>query len=420
MKRKIVFTVFFILTVLAQKQGFAQVAHSQKFLVQIGIADTLFSEILNEEREIWVKFPEYYNTELSKKYPVVYVLDGGVQLKTLATVCANYEGHYLPDMFLVGISNRNNRTRDLTTSEVKMRYGFPVREETGGAEKFTQFIEKELIPFIEKKYPTTSYRTLVGHSYGGLFTINTLINHKNLFENYIAIDPSLDWDNQKLLKTAKEKLLAEDFTGKSLFVTLSAGSLHMQKEEITLDNIMQDTSEYTLFARSIIEFSEFTKSQKQNDLNFSWSAYKNDIHGTVPLPSMRDGLIFLFEWYQLQSFWKFNNPETPVNELVELIKKREKILTAHFGYPSVPMEEELLNMSAYMALQSGQPEKAYAFFKLAIDYFPESANAYDSMADYYEAQNDFENAQKNVEKAFELSGKDYYKNRIEEFKEKKK
>ncbi len=47
-----------------------------------------------------------------------------------------------------------------------------------------------------------------------------------------------------------------------------------------------------------------------------------------------------------------------------------------------------------MSLQSGQPEKAYAFFKMAIDYFQESVNAYDSMADYYEWQNDFRNALK--------------------------
>jgi len=260
----------------------------------------------------------------------------------------------------------------------------------------------------------------VGHSYGGLFTINTLIYHPHLFENYIAIDPSLDCDNQKVLKSAKEILKKENFDGKSLFVTLSAGSLHMQNEEITLDNVMQDTSEYTLFTRSITEFSEFASHQKQNGINFSWKTYENDIHGTVPLPSMRDGLIFLFEWYQLKSFWKYNNPETPVGELVKLVREREKTLTKHFAYPCAPLEEELLNMTAYMALQSDQPEKAYAFFNLAVEYYPQSANAYDSMADYFETQNDFENALKNVEKAYELSRKDYHKNRIDEFKKKLK
>lgn len=109
-------------------------------------------------------------------------------------------------MILVGISNQDHRTRDLTTSQISNRNGAPMNEETGGAETFLSFIEKELIPEIDKSYATTGYKTLIGHSYAGLFTINALIKHPHVFNNYIAIDPSLDWDNQKLLKQAKEKI----------------------------------------------------------------------------------------------------------------------------------------------------------------------------------------------------------------------
>lgn len=63
-----------------------------------------------------------------------------------------------------------------------------------------------------------------------------------------------------------------------------------------------------------------------------------------------------------------------------------------------------------------QPEKAKMYFELTIDYYPGSANAYDSMADYYEAQGDFANAIRYATKAFELSGNDIYKNKIEELK----
>ena len=55
-------------------------------------------------------------------------------------------------------------------------------------------------------------------------------------------------------------------------------------------------------------------------------------------------------------------------------------------------------------------------FELAIEYYPESANVYDSMADYYEAQGDIDNAIKFVRKASELSDDSYYKNRIEALK----
>ena len=382
------------------------------------IIDTLYSEALEEYREYWIKLPEGFNPKSPEQYPVVYLIDGFSLRQNLECIYDNYWGHYLPKMILIGISNKSNRKRDLTTSEIKTRRGSQFYGESGGAENFTQFIEKELIPFIDQKYPTTTFRTLIGHSYGGLFTINMLINHKHLFNNYIAIDPSMDWDNQKLLKQAKEKLLTESFQDKSLYVSLAAEQLHMWDEEINMENILADSSEFTLFARSIIEFSRFTESQKKNGLNFSWKVYHEDLHGTVPLPTIRDGLVFLFKWYQFKSPQKYNNPETPIEELIELLKKQEEIYSKHFGYPYPPMIEEMLTGYGYMNMQMGQNEKAIMFFKMNIDHYPDSPSGYIAMADYYEANNDYASALEFVTKAFELSGEHDYQERIKELKKK--
>ena len=375
--------------------------------------DTLFSKTLDEYREFWVKLPENYDFNNNQEYPVVYLLDGISLQNSLETVYDNYWGHYLPHMILVGISNRTNRTRDLTTSKVNMRRGSSFNKESGGAENYTEFMENELIPYIDNKYKFLGHRTLIGHSYAGLFTINMLINHKHIFQNYIAIDPSLDWDNQKLLKEAKEKLTSESYKGKSLFVSLAAEQLHIWDEEVTMENIMNDSSEFTLFARSIIEFSNYTKSQKKNGLNFSWKVYNEDLHGTVPLPSIRDGLIFLFEWYQFKSPQKYNNPATPIEELVSLLKKQEQIYSQNFGVPTAPMISELLSGYGYMNMQMEQYEKAFMFFQMNIKYNPKNPTAYEAMADFYEFQKDKENTLKYLNKAFNLSGENYYKLKIE-------
>jgi len=398
---------------MVKQQAIAQTTVSQTEQFQNRIVDSIFSKTLNENRDFWVRLPDNFQPDNDEKYAVIYLMDGFSLESSLEAVYDNYWGHYLPHMILVGISNRSNRTRDLTTSQIKMRRGIAMDNETGGAETFTKFMEKELIPYIDSKYPTSGYRTLIGHSYAGLFTINILINHKHLFQNYIAIDPSLDWDDQKLLKEAKEKLSTESYEGKSLYVSLAAEQLHMWNEEITMQNIMDDSSEFTLFARSIIEFSNYTKSHKQNGLNFSWKVYNEDLHGTVPLPSIRDGLIFLFEWYQFKSPQKYNNPETPLEELIALLKEQEQIYTEHFGVPTAPMIDEMLNGYGYMNLQMGQPKKAFMFFEMNIKYNPTNANAYDSMAEYYESQNDKKNALKYLNKAYEISGDQYYKERIE-------
>jgi predicted alpha/beta superfamily hydrolase len=396
----------------------AQPDDIQSQIKVLEVVDTIFSNTLGEDRAFWVKLPENYDPKSETKYPVIYLLDGFFLKNSLEAVYMNYWGHYLPHMILVGIDNSTNRTRDLTTSHIDMLHGGPIAFETGGAENFTQYIENELIPYIDKTYPSTPYRTLIGHSYGGLFTINMLVNHRHVFENYIAIDPSIEWDDQKLLIQAKERLKTENYQGKSLFVSLAAEQLHMQNEQVTMENIMEDTSEYTLFARSIIDFSTFAASHKDNGLNFSWKVYPEDLHGTVPLPSIRDGLIFLFEWYQFKSSQKYNNPGTSAEELKRLLKKQEQIYFTHFGYHFPPMIEEMLNAYGYMYLQMGQDEKAHMFFKLNIDYYPKSANAYDSMAEYYETKKEYSKALKYVMKAHELSPDEYYKKRIEALKRK--
>ena len=377
------------------------------------IKDSIYSKTFNESKNIWVKLPKNYNPESPEKYPVVYLLDGFSLRNTLETVYNNYSGHYLPHMILVGISNNTNRTRDLTTSQIKMRRGTEMDEDTGGSEKFTQYIENELIPYIDANFPTTNYRTLIGHSYAGLFTINMLINHNHLFQNYIAIDPSLDWDDQKLLKQAKEKLQTENFHGKSLFISLATEQLHMWNEKITIENIMEDTSEFTLFPRSIMEFSTFTEKHKESRLNFSWKVYPEDLHGTVPLPSMMDGMVFLFDWFQFQHPPKYNNPETTVDELRDLLNNQEKVYTANLGYAIPPMIEELFTGYGYMNMQMGFPEKAKLFFEMGVKYYPKSANAFDSLAEYYESVEDYSNALKNIKIAFELSGSDTHKKRME-------
>lgn len=316
----------------------------------------------------------------------------------------------MPEMILVGISNDTNRNRDLTTSPVDS----PWIKESGGADAFMAFIEKELIPFVEANYPVTNYRTLIGHSYGGLFTINALMNHSQLFDNYIAMDPSLDWDNQKLLKQSKDLMAGEKFKNKALFMSLG-GQLHHSDKSITIENVMKDTTDATLFPRSNIVFSDLVKANPANELTFEWKFYPNDLHGTITLPSIMDGLLGLFTWYQMEDTDRINSPDTSIEELSQIIKNRERKLQSHLGYMEPPYPEDLLIMSGYMNMDMQQPEKAKMYFDFCVEYYPESANAYDSLADYYVSQNDFKNALINVTKAYELSGDAYHKKRMEEF-----
>lgn len=146
------------------------------YLEKVGTLDSLYSEILGEYRSYYLQLPADYSANSNKKYPVAYILDGEVFLPTVHDVLRYYSGNRMPEMVLVGVANDKNRMRDLTTSKVSEMYGMPFDHENGEAEQFSQFLEKELIPSIEDEYSVTNYRTLIGHSYGGLFVLYSLIN----------------------------------------------------------------------------------------------------------------------------------------------------------------------------------------------------------------------------------------------------
>jgi hypothetical protein len=400
-----------------QQYTSGQTNQNNQFLQKVGALDSLYSNTLKETRKIYVQLPADYKPDENIKYPVVFVLDGEVFLPTVNDVQNYYSGGFTPEMVIIGISNDKNRMRDLTTSKVTEMYGMPFEQENGEAHNFSKFIETELIPFVENKYPVTNFRTLIGHSYGGLFALYSLVHHPELFSNYLVIDPSLDWDNQRLIREAKDKVSSANYKGKSLFMSL-AGHVQMQKAGMTLNEIKKDTTDATLFSRSNISFSEVLNQNKQNELAFEWKFYPRDLHGTIPFPSIMDGLISVFEWYQMENIDKYNMPTTTADEINKIVRYRQHKLETHFGYAVPPLPEFLINMQGYMSMDMDQMERAKMYFELTIEYYPNSPNSYDSMADYYERNGDIDNALKFVTKAYKISGDDSYKERIEALKKK--
>ena len=417
MKNRIKILLITGLAIFFQQFANAQTNQNNQFLQKVGALDSLYSKTLKETRKIYVQLPADYKPDENIKYPVVFVLDGEVFLPTVNDVLNYYSGGFTPEMVIVGISNDKNRMRDLTTSKVTEMYGSPFKQENGEAVNFSKFIETELIPFVENKYPVTNFRTLIGHSYGGLFALYSLVHHPQLFSNYLAIDPSLDWDNQRLIKEAKDKVSSANYKGKSLFMSLG-GVVYMQKSGMTLNEIKKDTTDFTLFSRSNIAFSEVLNQNKQNELAFEWKFYPRDLHGTISFPSIMDGLISVFEWYKTENIDKYNMPTTTADEINKIVRYRQHKLETHFGYAVPPFPEFLINMQGYMSMDMGQMERAKMYFELTIEYYPNSPNSYDSMADYYERNGDNDNAIKFVTKAYKISGDDSYKERIEALKKK--
>jgi predicted alpha/beta superfamily hydrolase len=100
--------------------------------------------------------------------------------------------------FLVGIENTQRR-RDLT-GPTENEEDRKIAPQVGGSAAFRTFIRSELMPAINARYRTTSETAIIGESLAGFFVVETLFLEPDLFDTYIAFDPSVWWNNGALLR----------------------------------------------------------------------------------------------------------------------------------------------------------------------------------------------------------------------------
>ncbi|GJL91318.1 alpha/beta hydrolase [Hyphococcus sp.] len=174
---------------------------------------TLRSDSLDEKRTIIVRTPPKFDPK--KTYPVVYVLDGEWNFEYVASYLDYMmDNEVYPDVIVTGVKNVN-RNRDYTPA------ADPYFDDTGGADNFLSFVEGGWIAYIDGKYPVSDERILVGHSFGGVFTLHALFSGRDLFSAYMAFGSSVWLGDNALIKEADAYFARDDV--KPAFVYMAAG-----------------------------------------------------------------------------------------------------------------------------------------------------------------------------------------------------
>jgi predicted alpha/beta superfamily hydrolase len=210
--------------------AFAALAHAQAQPSSVeraaplafGETFTINSKILSETRRINVYLPPGYQESAETRLPVLYMPDGGMAedfLHVAGLVQVSVGNGTMRPFLLVGIENTQRR-RDLT-GPTENENDKKIAPRVGGSEAFRKFIRDELMPQVKGRYRTTDERAIVGESLAGLFVVETFILEPDLFDTYIAFDPSLWWNNQKLLGDAGGRLRARSKPEKTLYLASS-------------------------------------------------------------------------------------------------------------------------------------------------------------------------------------------------------
>jgi predicted alpha/beta superfamily hydrolase len=389
----------------------------------IGKVDSITSKILKENRKIWIYLPASATDKKYQKqhYPVLYLLDAESHFSSVTGMIQQLSeangNTVLPEMIVVGIPNKN-RTRDLTpTNALTGPDGNknPSFEKSGGGEKFAAFMEKELIPYIDSLYAPSPLRTIIGHSFGGLTVMNLLVHHPGLFNQYIAIDPSMWWDRRKLLNETKAAMLDKRFDRQSLFVaianTMTAG---MDTSKVT-----SDTTGNTEHIRSILAMNKVIKYGPDNGLRYDYKYYNNDNHGSVPLIAEYDALHFLYEGFGLsqEEINALTDAKSTINP-VQFLTDHYQSFSQKSGITILP-PESFVNETGMYAMEEKQPERAFALFSLNLRNYPKSFSAHYSMGNYYESNNDKKKAIGYYSKALAIQDNEETRMKLKKLKESK-
>jgi len=236
-----------------------------------GKRDSITSAVLKEKRIIQVVLPRNYKPGSKEKYDVLYVLDDG-NTRTINNVQQFIEDEaYMPPTIIVGVLN-TDRNRDFLPTHVADT------KTSGGADKFLQFFKDELIPYVNKTYPSNGDNTIFGHSFGGVFVTYALITEPQLFKSYIAADPSYWWDSGIMVKMTAAKLASLADLDKTFYISGREGE--------------------AFSGMGIPPMEDLLKKAAPKGLTWKVIAYPDETHGSVRLKSMYDGLKFSYAGYR--------------------------------------------------------------------------------------------------------------------------
>jgi predicted alpha/beta superfamily hydrolase len=351
----------------------------------------LHSNILNEDRTIWVRTPHGYESG-KDVLPVLYLTDGDDHINEIGnSIDFLVNNGRIPPLIVVGIAN-TDRTRDLTPthSETKDSAGKETLPTSGGGDRFFDFIHTELMPEIEKRYRTAPYRIFAGHSLGGLMAIHILTSRPDMFQAYIAVSPSLWWEKQTTLHQAQAFFAAHDELNKTLFFSLGSEGTDMQAGFDGLNK--------TLTAKA------------PKDFRWESARFPDENHGSTVLRAHYAALRSIFAGWEMPR----DDNGMPIGGM-NGIEQHYRELSHNYGY-TVPVPENLINSLGYRLMADKKNEEAIAIFQRNVALYPGSANVYDSLADGYESAGKLDLALQNCQKAVEVGTKTNDRN-LEQFKD---
>lgn len=337
--------------------------------ILVGEKDSIISKTLNETRHFKIILPSSYKKYTKITYPVIYILDGDFLIQSTSGIIEYMsKTGEIPEFIQIYISN-SNRTKDFTPSHTTTNYekeNDPTLEDSGGGKKFLKFLNLELIPHINQSYRTNSFNTLIGRSFAGLIGGYDYLQTETELNSYILIDPSFWWDKQMVVQLV-DNVSRKSIENRRIYISSS--------DNFKFSNYIEE------IRNSQNSFYKKIHNQKIDSTKIRHDYFEKNTHGTVTIPSIYNGLTFIFAGYELKGM-KYRNADEITNHFVKFSKT--------YGAEFTPLE----GMINWLASIQNDKDKigALKLYELNAINYPNSINALLNLAEQYEERNMIEKA----------------------------
>jgi predicted alpha/beta superfamily hydrolase len=309
--------------------------------VIIGERYRIESKVLNETRSYIVHKPDGYDFS-NERYGVIVLLDGDANIQHVsasADILAR-TGRMMPTL-IVGIEN-TDRQRDFTPPITHNVNDHPAGK-VGGAKAFLAFVADELLPHLDRTYRTRPARILIGHSYGGLFVVYTLFNRPDVFKAYIAVSPSLWWDDQALAKQADKFVADHKDLRTALYMTMA-----------------NENGPMLGGAQKVIG----SLASSSGGIATVFQHWPEESHGSIVMRSVYEGLEWLSEIYYT------HDPAKAYEESgLDYFDKKFALISDYLGYEVKIPEHVLMQIHNYLVHRQ-RPEEALTVLHKVLQLYP--------------------------------------------------
>lgn len=204
----------------------AQLADPEGVPIVVGFMHRIYSSVYDRDQTITVRLPRGYTENPDRRYPVVFSVDGGPEqdFELLSGIAAEAEFSTSFEPFiLIGVKT-DDRYSQLTPPMTRLppkrlKENFGDRIKPDGAATFRRYLAEDVIPWATGRY-RADRKVLTAVSLGGLFVVDTFLEQPEMFDDYIALTPSLWWDGGRIADEAAANLAKQSPSDRRIYITM--------------------------------------------------------------------------------------------------------------------------------------------------------------------------------------------------------